>query len=166
MANLIDLSSPAKQVVFAEMIGVSQSTVAQHFQKGRLPTGGTYGQWLLAYTDHIRNEAAGRGGSLQEDLARAKIDETTIRAASGKLDYMMKVGMLVPTEFATKTLRDWAAFANREYLSGINELISDIQSSHKIDIDTEVVTERAGAIIRRIRDHAEKLQADLGSSGE
>lgn len=161
MSEVFDLDAPAKQTVFAQLMACSQPSIAQHLDKGRLTRGGTYRQWLGEYAEHLRNEAAGRGGSLQEELAAAKIEESRIRSASTRLDYQMKINALVPSEFAAQNLRDWAAQANREYLAGIRDFAAEIQSIHKIEIDPELTTKHAGAIIRRIADHAGKLATGL-----
>lgn len=164
MAELIDLDMPAKQTEFAKLVGVSQPTIAQHLNRGRLSIGGTYRDWLSEYCEHLRSEAAGRGGSLHEDLTAARIEESKVKAATGRLDYMTKMGALVPAEWAGDALRSWAAFANREFQSGVRDLVAEIQSEHKIQVDTEVVLERAGTIIRRIADYADKLAAPAAGS--
>lgn len=164
MSDLFDLDAQAKQTEFAKLVGVSQPTIAQHINRGRLSSGGSYRDWLAEYCEHLRNEAAGRGGSLHEELTSARIEESKVKAAAGRLDYMTKVGLLVPADWAGNSLRSWAAFANREFQSGMRDLVAEIQSVHKIQVDTEVVLERAGTIVRRIADYAEKLAEPAAGS--
>lgn len=57
---VVDLSQQALQGVFGAMIDVSQPRVAQLVGDGILPAGGTYGEWLHAYTNRLREQAAGR----------------------------------------------------------------------------------------------------------
>lgn len=166
MADDFDLDSPAKQTVFAKLVGVSQPTIASHLNKGRLTVDGSYRLWLTQYCEHLRGEAAGRGGSQQEELTSARIEESRVKAANGRLDYLSKRGELIPRQWVGSVLTDWAGFANREYLAGIREMVAEIKSNFKVDVDDEMVIERAGAIVGRIRDHAEHAIRSLDDSSK
>lgn len=61
--NLIDaLNQPITQAVFAELVGVSEARVSQLMASGAIRQGETAGQWLLSYTERLRDQAAGRMG--------------------------------------------------------------------------------------------------------
>jgi hypothetical protein len=157
MADQLNLDDQANQTVFARVLGCSQPAISKHVQKGTLPAGGTYGEWFNALFRHLQDQAAGRGSSLTDELNRARIDETNMKTANARLDYNAKLGSLVPIDWAVDALRDWASFANREYQSGIRDLVSDIQSTHKIEVSAELIEKHAGTTTRRIADHAQQL---------
>lgn len=58
----MDLSGAITQQQFGELIGVSQQAVSDLARRGVLAEGETAAEWLLAYCDHLREVAAGRGG--------------------------------------------------------------------------------------------------------
>ena len=58
-----NLDAVASQTGFAALLNVSQQTISKQYKKGVLHNGGTYREWLVQYTTHLREEAAGRGGS-------------------------------------------------------------------------------------------------------
>lgn len=56
------LSSQIRQDEFAELVGVSEGRVSQQVADGTLVRGKTAGEWLLAYCDRLRGQAADRVG--------------------------------------------------------------------------------------------------------
>ena len=70
-----------------------------------------------AYIRDLREKAAGRGGSQVEQLNSARIEESTVKAANGRLAYHEKLGTLVPTADAAFALTDWAGYTNREIVA-------------------------------------------------
>ena len=54
------LDELAIQARFGDMVGISQQAVSELVRAGVLPVGGTYGQWLIAYCERLREQAAGR----------------------------------------------------------------------------------------------------------
>ena len=166
MSDVLDLDSEANQTRFARLVGASQPSISKHVEKGRLPRDGSYKDWLIAYGEHLRDEASGRGGSLTDALQAARIEETTIKSANGRLDFQEKIGLLVPRDFCMKVLKDWASYANREMGSAIKTLISDVQAEHDIDIDSEMVSNIVGPTTERIRDHASKLADSFSGSSD
>lgn len=166
MSDVLDLEAPANQTRFARLVGASQPSISKHVEKGRLPREGTYKDWLIAYSEHLRDEAAGRGGSLSEELSAARIDETRVKTANGRLDYLEKIKYLLPREACAVVLRDWASYANREFGDAFKTLVSDVQANHDIDIDVELVNKIAGPTTERIRDYAGKLAQSFGGSSD
>lgn len=56
------LDQVTSQADFAEMVGVSEARVSQLMADGVMQRGGTAHDWLLAYCDRLRDQAAGRVG--------------------------------------------------------------------------------------------------------
>jgi hypothetical protein len=120
----------------------------------------------VAYIRDLRAKAAGRGGSMLDELNAARLEDMQVKSANGRLAYNEKLGSLVPAADAQHCLCDWASFANREYSGGIERLLQEIESVNKITIDRSLVIKVAGATTERIAGYAEKLGAQLvGGSG-
>ena len=66
---LIDLNKVANQRDFAKIIGVSEAAVSNMKTAGVIRKGQTMGEWLLAYSAHMREQAAGRATKGDLDLA-------------------------------------------------------------------------------------------------
>lgn len=82
----MDLSTTCTQQEFGILIGISQQAVSDLLARGVIQPGHAAGQWLLAYTAHLREQAAGRGadGELATNRAaesRARTDLLEIRLA-------------------------------------------------------------------------------------
>lgn len=119
----------------------------------------------VAYIRDLREKAAGRGGSQAELLAIARTQESTVKAANGRLTYHEKLGTLVPTADAAFALNDWASFGNREYLAGFEKLTQELEATLKVSIDRGMVERIAGSTVKRIGGYAAKLgQRIAGSS--
>ncbi len=151
----------ATQQAFADLVGVSQQAISKQVEKGVLRPGQTMRQWLLAYCEHLRDQAAGRGGDDQANLTRARAEEAQMKTANLRLDYNMKLGAVVVAKDAADAIGDWCRFANREYLQGLNNIVLEIQSAHNITVDNELVERIAHPTIERIKGHADKLGRDL-----
>lgn len=90
------LSTVITQDEFGRMVGVSQQRVAAMIGEGVLTSNGTAGQWLLAYTERLREQAAGRGQELTVEraaLARAQRIGQEIKNAVTQGDYA-PIGLL------------------------------------------------------------------------
>lgn len=119
----------------------------------------------IAYIRDLREKAAGRGGSQVEALNNARIEESTVKAANGRLAYHEKLGTLVPAADAALALRDWCAFANREYLGGVEKVIHQLEAAHKISVDRDGVNRIVGATVSRIGGHADRLGQRIAGRG-
>lgn len=121
----------------------------------------------IAYIRDLRGKAAGRGGSQLEQLNRARIDDLQQKSANGRLAYHEKLRSLIPVSDAERVLSDWASFANREYLGGLERILQEIENVQKLTVDRTVVAKVAGPTTERIAGYARKLGAELvGSSRE
>jgi hypothetical protein len=110
-----------------------------------------------AYIRDLREKAAGRGGSQVELLNAARIEESTVKSANGRLAYHEKLGTLVPTADAAFVLNEWASFANREYQGGFEKLAQELEATLKVSIDRSMVARVAGITVSRIGGYADKL---------
>lgn len=57
------LDQATSQADFAEMVGISEARVSQLMADGVMPRSGTAHEWLLAYCERLRDQAAGRAGT-------------------------------------------------------------------------------------------------------
>lgn len=119
----------------------------------------------VAYIRDLRDKAAGRGGEDQSNLAKARAEESMIKAAKLRLEYQRDIGALVLGEDAEKALNDWARFANREIIQGFHKLVSEIQSAYSLQVNPDMVDSIVKPTTDRIRDHAQKLGADIVAGG-
>ncbi|MCU7839760.1 MAG: hypothetical protein KZQ94_10340 [Candidatus Thiodiazotropha sp. (ex Troendleina suluensis)] len=115
----------------------------------------------VLYIRHLRSTAAGRGGDRQEELADARTEEARVKAALGRLDYQQRLGLIVSAEDAERTLIDWAGLANREFASGTEKLILEIEHTLDVSIDRAMVEESVRTTTEGIKRHAEKLSGAL-----
>ena len=157
------LQAVASQTIFARLVGVSQQTISKQIEKGILSKEGTYRDWLLSYTDHLREQAAGRGGDNQLDIARATIEEKAVKTALGRITYHEKLGTLVDKEETQTFLSDWAGYSNKQFLQAFERLILDIQSQFDVTVPPELREKHAGSAIERVRGYALKLGEDSHS---
>jgi hypothetical protein len=165
MSESFDLSQPAKQAVFARLVGVSQPAINKQVDRGVLTRGGSYEQWILEYTEHLRSGAAGRGGSQQESLAAAKTEEAIVKTATLRLAYNKELEETIYKPEARAFLIDWAAYANREFLSVFDNFVLDIESRTGTPVPAEVKEKHAGAAANRVKSYALKLGGAGGSGG-
>lgn len=95
------LEQPIAQAEFAQMIGVSEARVSQLVSDGVLVRGDTAQEWLIAYCERLRDQAAGRmGDSMGVDLvmerallAREQREGQAIKNAVARKDFA-PVGLL------------------------------------------------------------------------
>ena len=88
----IDMLSTCTQAEFGELVGIGQPVVSGLLERNVIAPGATAGQWLLAYTKHLREQAAGRGadGELafqRSELARVSRERAEIKLALERREY-------------------------------------------------------------------------------
>lgn len=159
------LDDRATASAFARLVGISQPAVSKHLADGHLPRDGTLGEWLRAYCDHLRSYAAGRGGENQAALTTARIQESEVKAALGRLTYFEKLGQLVEAAAAARVVMDWASHTNREIRAAVEKLRQTLESEHGITIAPETLTDVIEPAIERIGAFAEHAAGDLESGG-
>lgn len=69
----VDLAQVVSQQAFADLVGVSQPAVSDMMSRGVIAEGQPLGAWLLAYTSHLRELAAGRGSDNELANERARL---------------------------------------------------------------------------------------------
>lgn len=120
----------------------------------------------IAYLRYQRELAAGRGGGdAQAEAARARTEESKAKTAMIRLQYHEKLGYLVSAEDAEQVLVDWAGYASREYGTGVDKLVLELESTHNIEIDREQVKGIVGPTVDRIKSYAVKLGSGLVAGG-
>ena len=96
------LDQQISQAEFAEIIGVSEARVSQLVSDGVIVRGDSAHEWLMAYCERLRDQAAGRAGSevggldlVQERaaLAREQREGQAIKNAVARKEYA-PVGLL------------------------------------------------------------------------
>ena len=73
----MELHNPCTQSEFGVLVGVSQQAVSDLLSRNVLDPGRPASGWLLAYTSHLREQAAGRGGD--GELAANRAEESRVR---------------------------------------------------------------------------------------
>ena len=163
MASFDCLDAEATQSGFADLIGIKQPTVFARVKSGLLRPGESYWQWLLAYTEELREQAAGRNN--QEGFKEARTEDMKATAAMKVLALHEKTGGLIVREDAHALLAAWAGFAGREYSAAVDRMIADIEGQLDVKVPPEVREKHAATAIRRIRDYGREPTRDSGGSG-
>lgn len=108
----MDLTLPCTQKEFADLVGVGQPVVSELLTRGVIQAKDPARIWLLAYTAHLREQAAGRGGDGMLALNRAAESATrngllqiklkTARGEYAPIDAIQQVLAYVGTRVASK----------------------------------------------------------------
>ena len=85
---LIDLSGPGTQSTVGEIVGVTQQAISAMMAEGKLPSGLSIGDTVIAYCERLRNQAAGRVGA--EVGALDLVQERAALARSQRIAQDMK----------------------------------------------------------------------------
>lgn len=120
----------------------------------------------LAYIKDQRETAAGRGGDQQVTLAKARTEESTVKTAKMRLEFLRELGVVISAEDAADVITAWCRQANQDYTQGVTKLVSEIQSRYDITVDNEMVEDIVCPTTDRIKSHAEKLSRSLVESIE
>src|SRR5438445_5249513 len=72
---MVNLADRMTQAAFGALVGISQQAVSDLMSRGVVQPGDSGASWLLAYCDHLREQAAGRytGGELDLAEERARL---------------------------------------------------------------------------------------------
>lgn len=118
------------------------------------------------YIRDMREKAAGRGGDAAGALTLARTEESQVKTAKLRLEYMREMNELIITEDGANVLMDWSRQANLDYLQGFSQFVIVIESKYKIKIPQEMVEEIVCSTTERIKAYAKKLGESLveGSS--
>lgn len=88
----MNLTTTCTQADFGELVGIGQPAVSDLLARGVVQPGDVAGKWLLDYTAHLREQAAGRGadGELafqRSELARVSRERAEIKLALERKDF-------------------------------------------------------------------------------
>ena len=161
-----NLNTKATQTKFADLVGVTQQAISKQLDKGILQAGQTYKTWLKSYCEHLRETAAGRGGSHQENSALANIREKTASAQLKELDFHEKTKALVPVNEIEPMLANWAVLARSEVTNAVSKITTNLESKHNIEIEQDLVDEQLGAAFAAIANYPANLSGDDPEGGE
>ncbi|EPG2416644.1 terminase small subunit [Stenotrophomonas maltophilia] len=108
-----DLGSPMKQGAFGDLVGISQQAVSDLVRRGILADGAAGDEWLLAYCDHLREVAAGRGGEAGKDLTAERARLAREQADRLAMQNAVTRGELAPAHLMEQVLSKVGARAGR-----------------------------------------------------
>jgi len=135
----IQLSDEATQSGFARLVGTSRQAINKHFEKGILPKGHSYLDWLLIYCDRLRDEAAGRGGDQQSTLTAVRIEETKENIAEKRQRRLTAAGDLMDREMAHQWIVESASGIQGHVLGAGETILESLTEKHSIEIETDDV---------------------------
>lgn len=82
---MLDIHSTCTQAQFGELVGISQPAVSGLLTNGVIKPGESVAMWLLDYSLHLREQAAGRGADGELAHQRSKLAEVSRMRAEIKL---------------------------------------------------------------------------------
>lgn len=160
------LKSKATQATFAELVGVSRQAIQKQASRLGLKTGGTHAEWLRIYCEHLRTEAAGRGGDAMGDLTRQRISESEQKTLAMQLDNLVKLGELVSVEDMRRVFDEFSALVPATYNGAAETILESIESRHSITLDDELVHAPIRTAGERLAGAARKLGERLREGGQ
>ena len=134
----MNLDEPTTHEEFGRLVGIGRKAVEKHLAKGVLREGATAGEWLRAYCERLRAEAASRKGDTALALARAKTREAEARAAMVELQFQRALADLVPVQAIEPDLAAWAGFAWEETQALLARVVGAIESRHGVTIEPDI----------------------------
>lgn len=162
----INLSDKATQSGFATLLGVSQQSISKQYKKGTLYTGGTYLEWLRQYTEHLRNEAAGRGGDSQQLLTRARIDETLENTALKRQQRLKDAGTLLDKEETILLVTEMSGLLRSHVQTAGDEIIDELLSRYKIELDDDIVHKPLRSALGYVATDVEQFAQRISGDGD
>lgn len=117
----------------------------------------------VAYINHLRNMAAGRGGeNHQERLAKAKSRESELKGDKLEMEMARDAGLLVPADEVEKEWASLITAARAELLAMSVKLKDDIKARFDIDVPEEFIKQYVNAALEHLADsHQEDAEEDL-----
>jgi transcriptional regulator with XRE-family HTH domain len=154
----------ASQTTFAMMVGVSQQAISQLKNKNVLPDGGTYADWLIAYLDRLRAEAAGR--MQDEKLSHVRIRETEMSANLKELEYLEKLKQIIFVDDIAPLLNEFCTAVQFHVMSAQERIIEAVESKHEITLNDDDINKPLRAAIESVASGAGELIARISSSDD
>lgn len=155
---MLDLDQSITQAEFADLVGTSQQAISKHFSSGVLGAEQTCRQWLLAYCERLREEAAGRVQSdARERRDQAQALESTLNAQMKLRDMLKQDGLLFDRDSVMHMFIELANTSKNELARAVKEVVSGIESKHGITVEREVPDGAIATACRAIASNAEKF---------
>ncbi len=152
----ISLSDVATQAGFARLVGTSRQAINKQVDKGVLPDGGTYSDWIACYTEHLREEAAGRGEN-HGSLTAVRIQEGIENIAEKRQRRLTAAGDLIDREQVEQWVTG-AAGNIQTYVMGAGEtILESLSEKYGLEVDSDDVI----GILRTALGHAGKAGEEL-----
>lgn len=101
------------QAQFGVLVGMSQQAVSDLVRRKILADGASADEWLLAYCDHLREVAAGRGGEATFELAAERARLAKEQADKVAMQNALTRGELAPAHLIEEVLARAGARAGR-----------------------------------------------------
>lgn len=108
-----DLTLPMTQARFGDLVGITQPAVSELVRRKILPDGASADEWLLAYCDHLREMAAGRGGESGAELVAERARLAREQADKIAMQNAVTRGELAPAYVLEEVLARVGARAAR-----------------------------------------------------
>jgi hypothetical protein len=164
-----NINDVANQTGFAALLNVSQQTISKQYKKGVLYNGGTYREWLVQYTNHLRDEAAGRGGDAQQILTRARIEETLENTAVKRQQRLKDANTLLDKEDTILLVTEMTGQVRGHVMAAGDEIIEELISRYKLELDDDIVLKplrsALGYCATDVKEFAERINGDELESG-
>jgi len=101
---MTDLTANPTQAEFGALVGISQPAVSGLIARGVLVAGGTAGEWIMAYCDHLREMAAGRAAEGGLDLATERAGLARAQREKVEMQNAVTRGELAPRALLVEVL--------------------------------------------------------------
>lgn len=160
------LQKKSKQADFAGMVGITAPAVSRMFSDGILARGQTLHQWLLAYCNKLREEAAGRGGEDSAALSRARTREALAKAESQELENLKALGVVCLASDVGDLMTDWAMETQRLVMGALDRASERIESKYGIRLEPGDLESFGRTALEACSVRAGELADAIAESGE
>ncbi|CAM4135722.1 terminase small subunit [Pseudomonas sp. S 311-6] len=147
---MIDLSKKTTQARFAAAVGVTQPVISGLLLRGILTSGDTAGNWLLAYCDNLREQAAGRVKGKPADGDGLDLEAEKARLAAAQADKIEMENEVRRGEVALVSVLETVLSQTGSTVSAIldsipstlKRRISTLSASDVLIVETEIARAR------------------------
>jgi hypothetical protein len=153
----------ATQIEIANHLDMSVTRLKEVLPKLSIAESSDIDAVRIAYINHLRNMAAGRGGeNHQERLAKAKSRESELKGDKLEMEMARDAGLLVPADEVEKEWASLITAARAELLAMSAKLKDDIKAQFDIDVPEEFIKQYVNAALEHLADsHQKDAEEDL-----
>lgn len=159
------LDQQATQTLFASIVGVTQQAISKQVKEGVLKPGASLRTWLVDYCEHLREEAAGRGGEDQKNLTKARTMDALASAELRQLQIKEKAGELVPVAEIEPLLMAMVTAARTELLALPDKLAAELKALTGAEVDASLIEERIHDALNHLGTSLQDLAAGDDDAG-